>query len=235
MEIIRKSLLNGASEARGITVVIDVFRAFTCSAIMFHYGLKKMILVEQPEEAINLKEKIGGLIVGEVRGKKQPGFDFGNSPKELIESGRATFEGKQVIMRTSAGTRGVIAALNSSEQVILGSFVNACSTSNYIKALQKKTMQPVTIVGMGMHGEDVSIEDEYCGDYLSHLLEGTPYDHLSVVWEIIHEPFTEKNLNGGRDHFPREDVIIGLQADIFSNVLIATKEDDLVVVQNKIY
>lgn len=233
MNLSRKSLLTGASEAKGITIVVDVFRAFTCSSIMFHYGLRKLFLVESPEEALQLKESIGGIVVGEVKGKKQPGFDFGNSPKEMIEAGPDSFAGQQAIMRTSAGTRGVIAALNSSELVILGSYVNARAIADYIHTKQAEKNRLVTIVAMGMHGEDKTIDDEYCGDYLEHLLTGSPYDHLKAVWEIINEPFNRKNLDGGRNHFPREDVIIGLQRDIFTSVLVTTKENNLVVVTNE--
>ena len=37
-------LLAGARAARGIAVIIDVFRAFTCTPLMFSLGLKESIL-----------------------------------------------------------------------------------------------------------------------------------------------------------------------------------------------
>ena len=47
MRVERKSLLVGAEQARGIAVVIDVLRAFSCSALMFHYGVRDLALWER--------------------------------------------------------------------------------------------------------------------------------------------------------------------------------------------
>jgi len=58
MEITRGSLLPGALAARGITVVIDVFRAFTCAPLLFSLGIKESILVATPREAIEMKIQI---------------------------------------------------------------------------------------------------------------------------------------------------------------------------------
>jgi len=41
--------------------------------------------------------------MGERKGKKLPGFDYGNSPTEIQA---IDFSGKTVIQTTSAGTRG---------------------------------------------------------------------------------------------------------------------------------
>jgi len=50
-------LLAGAKAARGMAVIIDVFRAFTCTPLMFALGLKKSILVSHPHEALALKNR----------------------------------------------------------------------------------------------------------------------------------------------------------------------------------
>ena len=48
MDISRASLLEGAKAARGVAVIIDVFRAFTCSPLLFSLGIQKSILVSTP-------------------------------------------------------------------------------------------------------------------------------------------------------------------------------------------
>ena len=50
-------LLAGAKAARGMAVIIDVFRAFTCTPLMLALGLKKSILVSHPSEALALKNR----------------------------------------------------------------------------------------------------------------------------------------------------------------------------------
>ena len=51
MKIIRTNLLAGAQNVSGITVVIDVFRTFTTSAMLFEYGIKELVLVDDIESA----------------------------------------------------------------------------------------------------------------------------------------------------------------------------------------
>ncbi len=74
MIVQRKSLLAGAADARGIVVVIDVLRAFSCSALMFHYGIRDLALVKTPQEALGFRERDRDyLVAGEVKGVKVEG------------------------------------------------------------------------------------------------------------------------------------------------------------------
>ena len=67
MKVTHTRLLEGAQAARGVAVIIDVFRAFTCAPLLFSLGIQKSILVSTPEEAFALKEKNSQLIlIGEV-------------------------------------------------------------------------------------------------------------------------------------------------------------------------
>ena len=69
MRILRKYMLAGASEDEGVAVVIDVYRAFTCAALMMYLGATGIVLVADPEDVLKLKSAEGYLAVGEVRGK----------------------------------------------------------------------------------------------------------------------------------------------------------------------
>jgi len=227
--LVKKSLLSGAEEAEGISIVIDVFRAFTCSALMFHYGVKKCILVKEPEEALALKVGDNMIISGEVKGRKHPGFDVGNSPTKIVEMGKSFFLGKTVIQRTSSGTRGAVIACNKSDKVILGSFVTAKAIAEHILAF-KNQETTVSIIAMGSEGDKPSVGDEFCSDYIEHLLTGSNYDHVFAMSSILREDSIQKNLQGGRSYFPKEDIIWCLQRDIFSFVLAAHKENEQIVV-----
>ena len=69
MEIIIRSLVQGAKEAEGLVIIIDVFRAFTTAAVAFSKGADKIILVADVDEALALKNNgIAHLAVGEVDG-----------------------------------------------------------------------------------------------------------------------------------------------------------------------
>src|SRR5829696_8202982 len=88
VHINRKSLLTGAADARGLVVVIDVLRAFSCSALMFHYGIRDLVLVRTPQEALGFRQRDRDyLVAGEVKGIRVEGFDIGNSPADIVSRG----------------------------------------------------------------------------------------------------------------------------------------------------
>ena len=57
MEIKILQLIDGAKQAKGLTVVIDVFRAFSLEAYMLNGGVKRIYPVGKTELAYSLKEK----------------------------------------------------------------------------------------------------------------------------------------------------------------------------------
>src|SRR5262245_4159708 len=124
MQINRFSLINGAKEARGLTVIIDVYRACTCAAYALARGASEIILIGEAKEAFELKKKYpDAILMGEIFGRHIEGYDFDNSPTHIAESPR-DFTGKPFIQRTSAGTQGVVHAKQATE-IVLGNFVCA--------------------------------------------------------------------------------------------------------------
>lgn len=229
MEVTRSRLLEGAQTARGVAVIIDVFRAFTCAPLLFSFGVRKSILVSTPEEAFALKQKNGELLlIGEVGGIPIEGFDLGNSPSEILYRGPAFFRGKTVVQRTSAGVQGVLAALDVADEVLPASYSLAQATARYIL-----TKQPprVSVVAMGWALKHIAPEDEWCARYISHLLGVDDYDHLSALAEILANQTTQKFFDPEKPHFPPEDPIMCLQLNVHNFVLRASRDDDGVVVK----
>lgn len=233
MKVVRKSLLSGAKGAEGAVVVIDVLRAFTCSALMFHYGIEELILVRTPEEALEMRAKDSGVLVaGEVKGVKVEGFDIGNSPKDIMELGERFFRGRRVVLRSSSGTQGVLAASATAQEVILGSYMTALSVAKYLRAKDKDRHEMlVTLLAMGFQAEMIAIEDESCADYLEHLLTGRPYDHLATVWNYLNDPFVAKRLRGEVPHIPKEDIVLAIQRDLFPFVLVGRPAGKFIAVR----
>jgi 2-phosphosulfolactate phosphatase len=225
MRIERRSLLAGATDARGIVVVIDVLRAFSCSALMFHYGARDLALVRTPEEALAFRDRDPDyLVAGEVKGVKVEGFDLGNSPADIVSKGEAFFRNRRVAIRSSAGTQGVLAAAANAEQVILGSYMTAAAIARHIRRTGGADAV-VTIVPMGFEGIRPSVEDERCGDYIEHLLTGAPYDHVTAMWECLHDPEIAKSLRGEHHYRPKEDIVLALQRDLFDFAMVGRLEN----------
>ncbi len=225
MNVQRSSLLAGAEQVQGLPIVIDVMRAFTTSAVLFSLGIESLILVSTAEEAFALRAQYGYLLEGEDRGVKIEGFDFGNSPTELLRLPPERLLGQTVVLRTSAGTQGVVAAIKQSNRVILGSFVMAKSIAAYV---HQQNPAAVSIVAMGQRLLETAPEDEACANYLEHLLAGKPYDHFATLWQCMNTPFIQRCLHGDVTYLPPEDILLSLQRDIFDFVLIAEKVDGLI-------
>jgi 2-phosphosulfolactate phosphatase len=233
MKIVRESLIEGVQRAQGLTIIIDVFRAFTVTPILFYLGAGKVIFVRNPEEAFSLKTNYDDIILaGEINEQLIPGFDLGNSPSELIRKPKGFLKGKTVVQRTTAGVTGVISALAHVGEVILGSYVMAKAISRYILA-QTPHPEVVTLVAMGRRGITPSPEDEGCADYLEHLLNESTYNSLDTLRNIVFDEAAQKFIRGDKPYLPREDPLFCLQKDLFDFVLIAVKDDGLVTVTSK--
>jgi 2-phosphosulfolactate phosphatase len=224
MKVIRKSCVRGAGEAEGLTVIIDVFRAFSCAPLFFHFGASRVILEADPEKAVAIKRNNPEFIlVGEVDEVPMEGAELGNSPSHIILKGESYFEGKAVIHRTTAGVTAVAAAYEGATEIILGSFVMAGAIASYIKG---KNPAAVTLVASGTRGKTQAPEDEACADYLEHLLRDKPYDPVQVFKEVVFQPSSQKFILGEKDYLPREDPIFCLQPSIFDFVLTVRREGE---------
>jgi len=229
MEVTRASLLEGARSARGVAVIIDVFRAFTCAPLLFSFGIRKSILVSTPEQAFALKQKNSELLlIGEVGGIPIEGFDLGNSPSEILYRGAAFFEDRTVVQRTSAGVQGVLAALDVADEVLPASYSIAQATARYILLKQPPK---VSVVAMGWSLKYPAPEDEWCGRYIAHLLGAEDYDHYAALAEILPHKTTQKFFDPAKPYFPPEDPIMCLQLNSHDFVLRAGLDEDGVVVK----
>jgi len=221
MKIVCDSLYNGALAARGVAVIVDVFRAFTCAPLLFSMGIDKLFLIETPEQAFALKEKDRDLIlVGEVSGISIEGFDFGNSPSEILRKGPEFFKGRTIVQRTSSGVQGALLALDVAEEVLLGSYALARPTAQYILSKKPET---VSLVAMGWELKEIAPEDEWCVRYLSHLLGNGSYDHNEALREIVFHKTAQRFLRSEEASFPPEDPLICLQRDVYDFALRAEK------------
>ena len=213
--------IEGAKKATGLTVIIDVFRAFSLEAYGFSMGAQKIIPVGDSAVAYRLKDENPQMILaGERNGKMLPGFDLGNSP-----SGLSTVDvcGKTIIHTTSAGTQGVANAQNATE-ILGGSLVNAKATAEYIR---KSGATDISLVCMGYAGEYPTDEDTLCAEYIKSLLLGKEID-LSEGIERLKTTdgakFFDKSQN---DVFPENDFYMCTKVDCFDFAIRLCKGEKL--------
>lgn len=221
-------LLSGAKEATGITVIIDVFRAFSVESYLFSKGAEKIIPVADLDLAYKLKKDFpDAILVGERDGKKCEGFDFGNSPSELKD---ANLKGRTVIHTTSAGTQGLFGAKNA--DIILGAgLVNARATAEYIK---RSGYNNVCLVCMGLAAIEPTEEDTLCANYIKSILENDPIDLEEEIENLKYTSGAKFFNKAQNDVFPEEDFYLCTMVDRFDFAIELTKENGLSYMKKKI-
>ena len=213
-------LIDGAKQAEGLTVIIDVFRAFSLENYLYDMGVELIRPIGSVEEAFKLKENTpNSLLFGERNGIKVEGFDFGNSPSSVNAD---IVKGKTILHTTSAGTQGVVNAKNAT-RILAGSLVNARAIAEYIIETQPEV---VSLVCMGWNAEKLAAEDELCAEYIKSILDGEDLPNMD-------ERVADLQFHGGehffnpdtQEVFPEPDFWMCIKYDRFPYVLEITKDE----------
>jgi 2-phosphosulfolactate phosphatase len=150
-----------AARAGAAVVVVDAFRASTTIATLVSRGARVV-----PVASVECARTYAGadFRAGERGSAKVAGFDFGNSPTEILEA--KVPPGSTVVLSTTNGTR-VIAAAAGAPAILTGAFVNAGSIADELAAGSHGPH--VVLVGCGWEGRRAS-EDEVAAGAILHRL-----------------------------------------------------------------
>jgi 2-phosphosulfolactate phosphatase len=203
----------GGRDARGIAVVIDVFRAFSVAAYAFDAGAARVLPVGEISDAIELGRRFpGSVLAGERHARRLPGFDAGNSPTEI----RALdLRGRVLVHTTHAGTQGLVNAAGADE-VLTGAFVNISAVCRYVKA---RAPARVSLVRMGHEARERCAEDDLYAECLRLLLLGEPAPLAEVRTRLRDAPAAVKFFDPACDWAPRDDFEYCTDVDRFDFVL----------------
>ncbi|MGH7658314.1 MAG: 2-phosphosulfolactate phosphatase, partial [Gemmatimonadales bacterium] len=150
--------------------VIDILRAMTTICAAIHNGARAIIPAPSAEEAIKLSQTLGRedtVLAGEQNCLPIPGFALGNSPGEMT---REAVGGKTVVMRTTNGTRALLATQGASD---VHPIVAANMTVTASRARELFETHDSMLVLCGGRENGFSIDDAYCaGRLLEALLDG---------------------------------------------------------------
>lgn len=220
MKIEILEFIEGAQKAKGVAVIIDVFRAFSVSCYAFDAGAVQIIATADANRAFQLKKKYSNsVLVGERDEKKIEGFDYGNSPSEII---RNDLTGKTVIHTTTAGTKGLVNALNA-DVVMAGSLVNTGAIVRYIKTINPEY---VSLVAMGYRATVSAEEDLLCAELIASGLNDQVRLSEERISELRHTSgkrfFNPDNI----DFSPPSDFFLCTMRDRFNFVLKAETRYD---------
>jgi 2-phosphosulfolactate phosphatase len=212
-------------DAEGAVVVIDVLRAFTTAAFAFAAGAGEILLVSGVDEALALRERTpGSFVMGEVDGLPVAGFDFSNSPGDLL--GR-DFGGAPIIQRTSAGTQGVVRSRRAS-LLLASSFVCAAATARY---LLRQAPERVTYVVTGIYPDRDGDEDAACADYQGELLRGAAPDPAPYLQRVRDSVPGRIFADPARPEFPSIDLEYATALDRFGFAMVVERRGGLLAMR----
>jgi len=202
-----------AHKAEGLAVVIDVVRAFTTASYILHNHASSIIAIGSIEDAHALKRiHPSHILVGEHMGITLPGFDYGNSPTEIA---KVDFTGKTVVMRTTAGTQGVVKATNATE-IITGAFVNTDAVAKYIK---KKNPSIISFICTDDRYNDS--EDVLCAQFISSIIKDKPIPFSMIHEKLENHEATKLFLESQLTPHAREDLNRCFTLNAFTFVAVA--------------
>ena len=212
--------------AEDTVVVIDVLRSFTTAAVALAQGASAIYPVEGVAAAIALAGKIQypvsvGAVVG---GDPAPGFDFGNSPSQLMH---ANLAGKTVVMSTAAGVRG-LQRFRQARQLYAASLVCARATAEAIRATGA---EEVCFVITGEWVDRDGDEDIACADYLESLLRGDQAAPEQFAQRVRDSDFGQRFAAGTWPNLPRADLELAAHPDLFGFAMQVRHEGEHLVIR----
>jgi 2-phosphosulfolactate phosphatase len=151
-----------AARAGSIVVVVDAFRASTTIAVLVSKGAR-VVPVASIEKAYSFAG--ADLRIGERGSAKVAGFDFGNSPTEILDA--EVPRNSTVALSTTNGTR-VVEAARGARAILTGAFVNAGALAEDLAAGTYDGAE-VVVIGCGWEGRRAS-EDEAAAGAILHRL-----------------------------------------------------------------
>jgi 2-phosphosulfolactate phosphatase len=188
-----------------VGIVVDVLRATSTITQALAAGYKRILCCAEIEEARLLAETEGpARLAGERRLESIPGFDFGNSPREVAEPPDV----ETLILSTTNGTRLLVSAAERFEHVYVGSLLNL----DAVAAAARAHGEDVAVLCAGVLGE-LALDDAYCAGRIAEALGGDCTDSATAAIRLAGTyPSASEGLGASRSGWNLRQH--GLEADI---------------------
>jgi 2-phosphosulfolactate phosphatase len=147
-------------------VVVDIFRATSTMVTALANGVEGIRPLEDLEQCRRMAGS-GYVTAGERNGKKEVGFELGNSPLSYLGD---AYKGRKVAMTTTNGTVAIERSKKHAAEILIGAFLNLQATADYLRSKKRA----VLILCAGWKGK-FNLEDSLYAGALASLLH-YPYD-----------------------------------------------------------
>ena len=163
-------------------IVVDVMRATSTIAQALAAGYRRVLCCAEIDDALALRAELRDEAItgGEREAQRVEAFDAGASPREFREPRAET-----LILSTTNGTRSIVAAAASCDEVVLGALLNVEAVSWYARSRG----EDVAVLCAGYKGE-FAIDDAYCAGRIVRLVGGERTD-AAIAAEIVADRFPQ--------------------------------------------
>jgi 2-phosphosulfolactate phosphatase len=153
-------------------------RATSTIAQALASGYERVLCCAEIEDALALKAELGdaAITAGERDAQRIEAFDAGASPREFLEPRAET-----LVLSTTNGTRSIVAAAASCDEVVLGALLN-------LEAVAARARGSDTIVLCAGYKGVFAIDDAYCAGRIVQILEAERTDS-AVASAVVAERF----------------------------------------------
>jgi 2-phosphosulfolactate phosphatase len=205
-----------------VTVVIDVFRAFTTACYILQNNPATYILTNKSTVISQLASQFQApLLIGKPEISASIGYNIPNSPTRVQE---INITGQNVLHRTEAGAKGILDA-KGADLILAAGLVNADATVLYIK----KLINPVVnIAPMGHEGTTPSLEDDICAQYIKARLQGQMIN-LEQYYIPLREGPGRYFFSHDQWQYPRQDFECCLNLERFNFAIQAEVQGDYAI------
>jgi 2-phosphosulfolactate phosphatase len=156
-----------------VGIVVDVLRATSTMTQALASGYERVLCCAEIDEARALAEREGpAKLAGERRLEAIPGFDYGNSPREVAGEPQAP----TLVLTTTNGTKLLVSAAARFEQVYVGSLLNL----DAVAAAARGHGGDVAVLCAGVLGE-LALDDAYCAGRIAEALGGDRTDSATAA------------------------------------------------------
>lgn len=167
-------------------IVIDVIRATSTICQALASGYERVFCATEIEEARTLRDTLGeGVLGGERKAVRIPGFDLGNSPREYLQPAAET-----LVLSTTNGARAVVAAAQRCERVLVASLLNLSAVVEAARDAGENAL----VVCAGIQGT-LALDDAFVAGRIVQLLGWERTDaaeaaaRLVTTWRGAEEAF----------------------------------------------
>jgi 2-phosphosulfolactate phosphatase len=207
----------------GPVVAIDVIRAFTTAAYAFAAGAREIHLTETLAETYTLLDaNPTWLAMGEEHGRRPDRFALSNSP---VHAAAADLDDRTIVQRTSAGTRGALAARHA-YPLLCASLVVASATAEYLNTRSPGLEPAYVITGRFADASHATgDEDLATAEYIDRRRHraAKPHDTDEAIRRVLSSPDAATTVALGPEHVHPDDLRYCTAVDRFDFAMVTTR------------